>query len=170
MTETLVPKNYRAIIDQLTKENDFDEGLPRAGSGEGGGGAMLWNVDSNIAEWHKNALEKCHFVPFSAAEERLGDGLGEWGRGANAGDTASYRARCGGRPAGGAAVVGRRVLSEIGFNPRRTRDFTGRSTPNNIKVIRTERRALGTVVMAAELRLVGISRFSYLHTSRNRGL
>jgi hypothetical protein len=28
MTETLVPKNYRAIIDQLTKENGFDEGLP----------------------------------------------------------------------------------------------------------------------------------------------
>jgi hypothetical protein len=27
MTETLVPKNYRAIIDQLTKENGFDEGL-----------------------------------------------------------------------------------------------------------------------------------------------
>jgi hypothetical protein len=30
MTEPLVPKNYRAIIDQLTKENGFDEGLRSA--------------------------------------------------------------------------------------------------------------------------------------------
>jgi hypothetical protein len=40
-----------------------------------------------------------------------------------------------------------------------THDFTGRLKTNTIKVIRSERRALGTVVIAAELRLVGISLF-----------
>jgi hypothetical protein len=39
--------------------------------------------------------------------------------------------------------------------------FTGRLQTNTIKVIRTERRALVTVVMTAELRLVGISRSGY---------
>ena len=48
--------------------------------------------------------------------------------------------------------------------------FTGRLQTNTIKVIRIERRALGTVVIAAELRLVGISRSGYPYTSRNRGL
>jgi hypothetical protein len=118
-------------------------------------------------------LEKCQRVPNSAIfsiPARLGDGSGERSLRQTRKKERQCRARRAQRAKRGAVVMAWRVLIQAGRGPSRTRDFTPRSKPNNIKVIRSERRVEGTAVMAAELRLVGISRFSYLHTSRNRGL
>jgi hypothetical protein len=60
MTETLVPKNYRAIIDQLTKENGLDEvsQAPRHN--------LLWRQEMQqkigLSGWHRPKPARLSFL------------------------------------------------------------------------------------------------------------